>query len=69
MNAPIEDDELEEEPECECVQVDVDRWDAHYCPAHGPHSPEARTVRQQEADEEFEYWSDPGWAKVFGEDN
>lgn len=28
-------DPEEYDPECECVQIDVDYFDARYCPAHG----------------------------------
>jgi len=30
---------LEEEPECTCVQTDVDQVDARYCGLHGTHYP------------------------------
>lgn len=43
----------DEEPECCCVRVDVDRDDARDCPAHGPHSAVVKRQRQAEADENF----------------
>lgn len=44
----------EDEPECECVQVDVDLFESRDCPAHGPHSEAARRQREQEAADEAE---------------
>lgn len=44
----------EEEPPCECVQVDADEWSARYCPAHGPGSPAEKRWKKIEADDEAE---------------
>ena len=41
--------EDEQEPPCECVQIDVDQDDARFCRLHGPHSESARREREQEA--------------------
>jgi hypothetical protein len=46
--------------ECECIQTDVDQFDARCCPAHGPHSYGAYRQRQHEADSEFAYYDTPG---------
>jgi hypothetical protein len=40
------------EPDCECIQTDVDYYDNRYCPAHGPNSEAARRQRKAEADDE-----------------
>ena len=56
-SVPQHGEEEDFEPECECVQVDVDLWSACYCPAHGPHGEEAKRQRAQEAEDEFNFWS------------
>lgn len=38
-----------EEPECACVQIDVDMDDNRDCPAHGPNSEMAKRNRHAEA--------------------
>lgn len=48
---------LEFEPECECVQIDVDQDDARDCPLHGPHGPLARAALAREADEIWAYYN------------
>ncbi len=57
------DDEEEFEPECECIQIDVDLMDARWCPAHGPSSEMAKRQRRQEAEDEAKFWSnvEPWW--------
>ena len=49
----LEDDE----PPCECVQVDVDQDDARFCPLHGRHSEFARQCREREAAHIAAYYS------------
>ena len=49
--------EDEQEPPCECVQIDVDRDDARFCPLHGPHSESARREREQEVADLAAYYS------------
>jgi hypothetical protein len=52
-----------EEWGCECVQVDVDEWDARHCPEHGAYSPLYRGQQDQEAAELAAYYSvDPDLA-------
>ena len=48
-----------EEWDCECVQVDVDEWDARGCPLHGPHSEALRSQKEQEAADLVAYYSGP----------
>ncbi len=50
VNPILESDE--EEPPCECVQVDADEWSARYCPAHGPGSPADKRRLAEEAEDE-----------------
>ena len=47
----------DEEPLCECVQVDVDQDDARSCPLHGLHSEFARKCREREAAHIAAYYS------------
>ncbi len=51
-------DEIDDdfEPECECIQTDVDMMDARHCPAHGPSSEGAKRQRRQEANDEANFW-------------
>jgi hypothetical protein len=44
---------------CECVQVDVDEWDARGCLLHGPNSVVFRKQKQREAADLFAYYSGP----------
>jgi hypothetical protein len=44
-------DEIDD-PQCECVRIDVDQDDASDCPLHGPHGPLAKSARKQEAEDE-----------------
>ena len=44
------------EPECTCIQVDADLFDARWCQAHGPHSREMRDQLRQEAEDERQHW-------------
>jgi hypothetical protein len=44
---------------CECVQVDVDEWDARGCPVHGPRSVLSREAREREAADLIAYYSGP----------
>jgi hypothetical protein len=43
--------------ECECVQIDVDEWDARGCPVHGPRSDSSREQREREAADLISYYS------------
>ena len=47
------------EGDCECVQVDVDEWDARGCPVHGLHSALSRRQRESEAEDLIAYYSGP----------
>ncbi len=42
----------EQEPPCECVQIDADEWSARNCPAHGPNSPAEKRWKAVEAEDE-----------------
>lgn len=53
FDRPDEDDD----PECLCVRVDVDRDDARDCPAHGPDSHLAKRLRAAEAADEAAFWA------------
>ncbi len=52
--------QCEEFVECTCVRVDVDLEDARNCMAHGPRSKSAKAARQQEADDNFAFYSGGG---------
>ncbi len=52
--------EDEDEPPCECVQVDADCWDARLCLEHGPQSEAVRQQREREAAEIAVYYSGSG---------
>lgn len=60
------DEEREEfyanqEPECECVRIDVDLDDARNCPMHGPDSELARRQKWQEAQDIWDFYNpNPG---------
>jgi hypothetical protein len=58
--------EVEEDPPCRCVRVDVDLDDARDCPLHGPGSVSARQVREQEAAELAAYYARDPFAKEPG---
>jgi len=47
-------EDLDDDPECTCVQTDVDQFDSRDCLAHGPHSAAAKRQREQEAADEAE---------------
>jgi len=49
--------ELDEDPPCRCVRIDVDLDDARDCPLHGPDSELAHRERQQEADDLAAYYA------------
>src|SRR5689334_7127419 len=44
---------------CECVQVDVDEWDARFCPQHGQNSIVFRRQMEREAADLVAYYSGP----------
>src|SRR5215470_7460817 len=44
---------------CECVQVDVDEWDARCCLLHGPNSVAFRKRKESEAADLVAYYSGP----------
>jgi hypothetical protein len=44
---------------CECVQVDVDEWDARSCLLHGPNSVTFRKQKEREAADLVAYYSGP----------
>jgi hypothetical protein len=46
-----------EDRRCECVQVDVDEWDARCCLLHGPNSVAFRKRKEREAAEIVAYYS------------
>jgi hypothetical protein len=46
-----------EDRRCECVQVDVDEWDARCCLLHGPNSVAFRKRKEREAVEIVAYYS------------
>jgi hypothetical protein len=46
-----------EDRRCECVQVDVDEWDARCCLLHGPNSVAFRERKEREAAEMVAYYS------------
>jgi hypothetical protein len=48
-----------EERTCECVQVDVDEWDARCCLLHGPNSVAFRKRKESEAADLVAYYSGP----------
>src|SRR5215831_12201865 len=48
-----------EDRRCECVQVDVDEWDARSCLLHGPNSVAFRKQKKRETADLIAYYSGP----------
>jgi hypothetical protein len=48
-----------EDRHCECVQVEVDEWEARCCPLHGPNSAAYREQKEREASDLVAYYSGP----------